>query len=163
MIVCGPGEREKTEQICHTWWYHRSMSPTGQLPKNDFSLNTFGRFIDKLTMQCFISCCLDSVILMFLWKAMQEKETWSYIFSIYVFHLRHLPCSSEEKVGCSRRRHRCCCVCYFCPRRNTFRREISKTIFDFWLLLEKRGFQFLLGKVCESWAILGTLWAWCWH
>ena len=35
----------------------------------------------------------------------------------------------------------------------------SKTIFDFWLMLEKQGFQFSLAKV----AILWSLWARCWH
>ena len=39
----------------------------------------------------------------------------------------------------------------------------SKTIFDFWLMLEKRGFQFSLGEVCESWAILWPAWMACWH
>ena len=34
-----------------------------------------------------------------------------------------------------------------------------KTIFDFWLMLEKRGFQFSLAAICKSW----TEWGWCWH
>ena len=39
----------------------------------------------------------------------------------------------------------------------------SKTIFDFWLMLEKPGFQFSLAKVWESWAILWTECGWRWH
>ena len=38
-----------------------------------------------------------------------------------------------------------------------------KAIFDFWLTLEERGFQFLLAEVCKSWAILWSEWGWCWH
>ena len=38
----------------------------------------------------------------------------------------------------------------------------SKAIFIFWLMMEKQGLQFLLGEVCQSWAVLWPFWMGCW-